>query len=189
MVLTMRRIIQKILNEELSDNKKKFFKKLWDEEKKEKGYAIWDEKKLIRFGVNEKNKNEIWKYYTEWVGGEDRFREFENYIEGREFDSKNIPYFKTDYPLTHFKFILYDIHVTYTKKVVGKYDITWGFTQEFEEIQVNIQTNNNEIEDMMNYFEFQDYIKNGLYNFIELLGYSFGFIIKGPIILTEKKLD
>ena len=42
---------------------------------------------------------------------------------------------------------------------------------------------------MINYFEFQDYIKNGLYNFIELLGYSFGFIIKGPIILTEKKLD
>ena len=91
--------------------------------------------------------------------------------------------------MTHFKFILYDIHVTYTKKVVGKYDITWGFTQEFEEIQVNIQTNNNEIEDMMNYFEFQDYIKNGLYDFIELLGYSFGFIIKGQIKLTEKKLD
>ena len=79
--------------------------------------------------------------------------------------------------------------MTYTKKVVGKYDIIWGHTQEFEENQVNIQTGNNEIEDMMEYFEFQDYIKNGLYDFIVLLGYSFGFIIKGQIKLTEKKLD
>lgn len=182
----MRRIIQKILREELDMNKKKFFNSIWDKEKKEKGYVIFDEKKLKKFGTNSKNKLDIWKFFNEWVGNESKFEEFEDFIDNKKFDSKEILGVDND-PHLHFQFILHNFNFISPEEVECSFEIISGHTtNEFENEFVNIQTGNNEIDDFLEYFEFQNYIKDVLIDFIISLAFSFGIEIH-DITLKEEK--
>jgi len=187
MVLKIKNIIKNILKEELEDQRKKFFHKLWDKEKKEKGIAIYDSNLLKKFGVNQKNEKDVWNYYLEWVGGKTNPEGFIEYLEGKEFDSKDFLYLKDEYPNTHFIFILYDVNLNETeKKVMLKYNIIWGYTTDpysFE--RANVETENNQIEDMMDYFDFQDMVKDSVSDFVSILGSAFGLKIE-YVKLEEK---
>ena len=93
----------------INENQQKFTKKsdiiknMWDKEKKEKGYATFDEDILQYFNITDhQSKYDYSTLFTEYIGGFDEALKIINKITMNNFNTKDFP-----------------------KKIVGGYDFKW----------------------------------------------------------------
>jgi hypothetical protein len=191
----MKELIRKILKEERMNPIKKFFFNHWDEIRSEGEYPTIDYSLIGKLGFKKKS-NEIHDYYLEYIGGEGIGEEnLLDFLSNQTFDSSELN-FRRHWDDEDFKFTFKLSNVRINKhredkEILVDMDILDGYINmsEYNDIEDNyyqkrydISRGNNEIDDMVSYFDVQDELKTIVESFIVDMGIKYGADIEDVVV-------
>jgi hypothetical protein len=191
----MKELIRKILKEERMNPIKKFFFNHWDEIRSEGEYPTIDYSLIGKLGFKKK-AIEIHDYYLEYIGGEGIGEEnLLDFLSNQTFDSSELN-FRRHWDDEDFKFTFKLSNVRINKhredkEILVDMDILDGYINmsEYNDIEDNyyqkrydISRGNNEIDDMVSYFDVQDELKTIVESFIVDMGIKYGADIEDVVV-------
>jgi hypothetical protein len=190
----MKELIRKILKEERMNPIKKFFFDHWDEMRSEGEYPTIDINLIGKLGFKKKS-NEIHDYYIEYIGGKEiGEKNLLDFLSNKTFKSSELNFRQWDDEDFKFTFKLSNVRINKhreDKEILADMDILDGYINmsEYNDIEDNyyqkrydISRGNNEIDDMVSYFDVQDELKTIVESFIVDMGIKYGADIEDVVV-------
>jgi hypothetical protein len=173
---------------------KKFFFDHWDEMRSEGEYPTIDINLIGKLGFKKKS-NEIHDYYIEYIGGKEiGEKNLLDFLSNKTFKSSELNFRQWDDEDFKFTFKLSNVRINKhreDKEILADMDILDGYINmsEYNDIEDNyyqkrydISRGNNEIDDMVSYFDVQDQLKTIVESFIVDMGIKYGADIEDVVV-------